>query len=139
MAHRFEHILVPVALGPRPARLLDIARGLAVDHEATLTLMHVVHAVPDLPTGEMRAFYAKLRRQAHEHLDRLAAAFRDVAVRVVVTIGDPAADILAHVNKRKVDLIVIGSHRLARRPGHGLGTISYRVAIQCGCAVMLVK
>jgi nucleotide-binding universal stress UspA family protein len=57
----------------------------------------------------------------------------------VVSIGDPSADILAFVNKRRVDLIVIGSHRLARTPGHGLGTTSYRVAIQCPCAVMLVK
>jgi nucleotide-binding universal stress UspA family protein len=139
VANRFQHILVPVALGPRPARLLEIACGLAVEHGARMTLLHVVHAVPDIPSGELKSFYARLRRRAHDHLRRLAASVRDVEVREVVSIGDPSADILAFVNKRNVDLIVIGSHRLARRPGQGLGTTSYRVAIQCPCAVMLVK
>jgi nucleotide-binding universal stress UspA family protein len=139
MAHRFEHVLVPVALGPRPARLLDIARGLALEHEARMTLLHVVHAVPDISSVELRSFYARLRRRAQDHLRRLAASLPGIDVRTAVTVGDPAADVLAFVNKRKVDLIVVGSHRLARGPGHGLGTTSYRVALQCPCAVMLVK
>lgn len=139
MARRFRHVLVPVALGARPAKLLDVAGGLAAEHGARLTLLHVVHAVPDIPSTELRSFYARLRRRAHEHLHRLADEMPAEDVRTVVTVGDPANDILAHVNKARVDLIVIGSHRLARRPGHGLGTTSYRVAIQCPCAVMLVK
>jgi len=139
MARRFRHVLVPIALGPKPAKLLDVAAGLAREHDAHMTLLHVVHAVPDIPSTELRGFYARLRRRAHEHLRRLAEDIPELEVRTVVTVGDPANDILAYVNKARVDLIVIGSHRLARRAGHGLGTTSYRVAIQCACAVMLVK
>jgi nucleotide-binding universal stress UspA family protein len=41
--------------------------------------------------------------------------------------------------RRRVDLVVLGSHRLSPRPGYGLGTTSYKVALACACPVLLLK
>lgn len=40
---------------------------------------------------------------------------------------------------KRVDLLVMGSHKVKPRPGQGWGTTSYEVGILCQCPILLVK
>jgi nucleotide-binding universal stress UspA family protein len=134
----FPHILVPIELGDRSTRILRIVETLPVRR---VTLLHVIHRVPGLQANEFRSFYKRLRRKAEQVVERAAATLASSGLRVqqAVTIGDPAREIVRMAAARRADLVVLGSHRIGPRPGQGLGTTSYKVAIACTCPVLLVK
>jgi nucleotide-binding universal stress UspA family protein len=134
----FTHVLAPIDLSDQSRRSLQIVESLPVKR---VTLLHVIHRIPGLPGAELRPFYQRLRRKAEPIVERAAAALVAAGLRVqcAVTIGEPAREILRIATVRRADLVVMGSHRLAPRPGEGLGTTSYRVALACRCPVLLVK
>ena len=138
----FKHILVPIDLSDRNARNLKAALDLAISNRARVTLLHVVHHVAKIPFKEMQAFYRGLVVTSKRRLERAAAPFvaKGLAVRSEVLIGEPARDIVRVAAARKVDLVVMGSHRVdpARRT-RGWGTTSYKVGIFCQCPILLVK
>ena len=138
----FKHILVPIDLSDRNARTLRTALDLAVQNRARVTLLHVVHHVANVPVDEMRAFYRRLAKTSERRLDGAAKPFaaKGVAVRTEVCIGEPAAQIVRIAGARRVDLMVMGSHKVGVRPrSRGWGTTSYKVGILCPCPVLLVK
>lgn len=139
----FKHILVPIDLSTKNERALSIVRALAVQNRASVTLLHVVQRIEHIALNEMREFYDRLRRQAERRLARAARRFAADGIEAdqIVTVGEPARDIVKYAQAKRVDLIVINSHKVIdlTRPGRDLGTTSYKVAILCRCPVMLVK
>lgn len=137
----FRHVLVPIDLSDRHRAVLDAAAAIAVPSGARVTVLHVTQRIDGIPTAELQPFYARLAESARRRVDRavrpLVAA--GVRVRVRLVVGDPAAEILRAAKAGKADCIVLGSHRLGRAPGTGLGTTSYKVGILCACPVLLVK
>src|SRR5262245_22339170 len=134
----FKHILVPIDLSDRNARTLRTARDVAAPSRARVTLLHVVQHVPNIPVREMRPFYERLLGTSKKRLARAAAAFASagVTVRSEVVIGDPARQIVRLAMLRKVDLVVMGSHKVdPSRRTRGWGTTSYKVGIFCQCPV----
>lgn len=143
MAGMVKHVLVPLDLSTKNTRALTMARALAEPAGARVTLLHVIERVEGIPLGEMRDFYDRLKKRARERLAAAARAFTAAGIKVAQTIfvGVPARDIVKLAEATKADLIVISSHRVESpaRPGQGLGTTSYKVAILCSCPVLLVK
>ena len=71
-----------------------------------------------------------------------AAKLRKAGLRVEekVLFGNRVEEIVKSAAESRADLIVLGSHKVdLRRPGHGFGTISYKVGILAQCPVLLVK
>jgi len=134
----FPHVLVPIDLSEQSSRTLRIVGTLPASR---VTLLHVIHRVPGLRATEFRGFYARLRRRAEGVVERAAGTLAASGLRVscMVTIGDPAREIVRVAAARRADLVVLGSHRIGTGPGQGLGTTSYKVAIACPCPVLLVK
>ena len=138
----FKHLLVPIDLSQRNARALRTALGLARQHRARVTLLHVVHRVEDTAFEEIRAFYDRLVTKAERTLGRAAAPFikKGVKVRTEVLIGEPAVEIVRAAIRQHADLIVMGSHKVKPgRPTTGWGTTSYKVGLLCQCPILLVK
>jgi len=138
----FKRILVPLDLSARNRRTIDTACELARLHGARVTLLHVVHQIPDLAATELGSFYRRLERVSEQRLRRIAAQFtaRSLPVGVAVCVGEPAREIVKSAMTRKIDLIVMGSHRVAPGPpSAGWGTTSYKVGIFCRCPILLVK
>ncbi len=138
----FKHILVPVDLSDRNARTLRTALDLATRSGARVTLLHVVHHVANIPFREMRTFYQRLVTTSKRRLGRAAEPFaaKGLTVRSEVLIGEPAHQIMRVAATRRVDLVVMGSHKIdpAGR-SRGWGTTSYKVGIFCPCPILLVK
>ena len=138
----FKHLLVPVDLSERNERALEAALEVARKNRARVTLLHVIQSVPDLAFGELHEFYGRLETTSVEKLTRLARRFaaRRVRVDTAVCIGEPARDIVRVAARRRIDLIVMGSHRVrSGRAAAGWGTTSYKVGIFCRCPVLLVQ
>ena len=59
---------------------------------------------------------------------------------MTIAIGEPAREIVKTVASKKIDLIVMGSPKVAPGPpANGWGTTSYKVGIFCQCPILLVK
>ncbi len=138
----FGHIMVPIDLSERNARALSTALGLAADLRARVTLFHVIDRVPGIPPGELDAFYRRLVERSERTLRRAARRFAERGIRVgtEVRIGEPAREIVRAALSRRVDLVVMGSHKVRPgRPALGWGTTSYKAGIFCPCPILLMK
>lgn len=105
-------------------------------------MLHVVQEVANVPLREMCPLYRRLCATSRRKLAEVARAFATagLAVRVEVVVGEPARQIVRLTLARKVDLVVMGSHKIRPGPGmRGWGTTSYKVRIFCQCPILLVK
>ena len=139
---RFKHVLVPIDLSDRNTRLLGTALALAEASAARVTLLHPIQRIAHVRASELRGFYARLERASARKLDRAARPFLEkrLTVRTVVRLGDPPLEIVRLALRQRVDLVVMGSHRVnPARPRPGFGTTSYKVALACQCPIFLVK
>jgi nucleotide-binding universal stress UspA family protein len=138
----FSRILVPLDLSERNERTIKTAIELARRHRARVTLLHVIQQIPNVSADELSDFYRRLEAVATRQLERIARRFTDRGVRIGVTVylGNPAREIVESAAREKVDLIVMGSHKVVPgRPSTGWGTTSYKVGIACRCPILLVK
>lgn len=140
----FRHMLVPIDLSDKNERVLRTALELARQTRGRVTLLHVIDRVADIALRELRGFYRQLQRKSLEKLDQAARRFavQGIPVRTSVLIGEPATEIVKTAARQKIDLIVMGSHKVGLTTpvrGRGWGTTSYKVGIFCQCPVMLVK
>lgn len=143
MPATFTHILVPLDLSPKNQRTLSIALDIATQNRARVTLLHVIQRIEGMPQAELRDFYRRLEERAHKRLTLAARPFvaRELPTTQSVVFGAPAREIVGYAVAKRADLIVVSSHQVIDldRPGGGLGTTSYQVAVLCRCPVMLVK
>lgn len=139
---RFKHVLVPIDLSDRNARLLGTALALAEASRARVTLLHVIHRIAHVPVAELRGFYDRFKRLSARKLQHAARPFlqKGLRVRTVVRLGDPPLEIVRMALRQQADLVIVGSHRVnAARPRPAFGTTSYKVALACQCPILLVK
>lgn len=139
---RFRHVLVPIDLSDRNARLLGTALALAEASRARVTLVHVIHRIAHVPLAELRGFYDRFKRVSAVKLEHAARPFlaRGLRVRTIVRLGDPPLEIVRLALRQQADLVIMGSHRVnPARPRPAFGTTSYKVALACQCPILLVK
>jgi len=138
----FSHILVPVDFSNKNKKALNIAMRMASCSGASLTLLHVIQTVADVDFSELETFYRKMEKRAVRALDRLAASHQEPLVHIhkEIIFGDRVKEILKYVSARKVDVVIMNSHRIdPKNLTQGWGTISYKVVLLCPSPVMLVK
>src|SRR5215472_9334605 len=117
----FRRILVPVDFTTKSERAVRVAARIAAGSEASLTLLHVIERVDAGEPGGLSAFYRKLESLARRRLADLVRRARPAAASAEILYGRRVDEILRFAEARKIDLIVMSSHRVARRPGEGWG------------------
>ncbi len=142
MADAFRHLLVPVDFTDQNQDALEVARKLAQQHHARVTLLHVIETIDYVADEEIDQFYETLRRRANHKMTQLAEPFTaaQLPVECQIVLGKRARGIVTYVMQNEVDLVVMSSHRvdLADAP-RGWGTLSHQVSILCPCAVLLIR
>jgi nucleotide-binding universal stress UspA family protein len=135
----FKHIVVPMDLSGRNRRAMRMARQLAQQSEARVSLIHVVQSIENIPRNELRTFYETMEKEARKKLVSVARTLqgRAVDMHVEVRIGNPPREIVDYAEESRADLIVMMSHRVSKV--QGFSTTSYKVGILCRCPVLLVK
>jgi nucleotide-binding universal stress UspA family protein len=137
----FDHILVPVDFSDKSARSLDVAIQMANLYRSRLTLLHVIETL-EYEDVELKPFYESLESSAWDKLKPMAEQCTQAGIEVDqdVVFGRRAVCIVDYASDKKVDLIVLSSHRIeSERPTKNLVTLSYQVSIMCQCPVLLVK
>ena len=134
----FTNILVPLDFSEDSRCAADLAR----QHNAAITLIHVIETIDDADFVEIKDFYGKLEKRAMDVMDNIMAPLVEsgLTVKQKIVFGNRAAQILQFAHERKIDLIVLSSHRInPAEPAKGWGTISHKVGLLSQCPVLLVK
>ena len=88
----------------------------------------------------LSGFYKALETSARRKMKGLLSSLEKVPVKAEIRYGNRVVEILRCVSEKKIDLVVMSSHRLPlRHPGKNWGTISYKIGILSQCPVLLVK
>lgn len=114
----------------------------------------VLHAVPDVAGGAMPDMAGialpaysdeEIKAMQQQAFERAVAPVRalfaeaDVAAAEVCLVGPAGDEIAAYARKKKLDLLVMGSHGYGAVKAAVLGSVAQRVAAQCDTPLLLVR
>jgi nucleotide-binding universal stress UspA family protein len=131
-----------VDFSERNRAAMDVARDLAKQSAARITLIHVIETIEHISVTEMSDFYNRLERSARQGMAELSEGLSEQSIPVekVILLGKRHDEIIKYAIENHVDLILMSSHRVdPDRPAANFGSISYRVAVLSPCAVLLLK
>lgn len=129
-----KRILVASDLSARADRAVQRAVQLAVQHRASLTLLHVVD--DELPQEIAQSVKATARDKLSSivsHLDRSTG----LEVELEVAAGQAHSSIIDEASARQADLIVLGIHRNADDRFPVVGSTMGRVVRECAVPVLV--
>jgi len=148
--HRFRRILFATDFGPASMHALSHALTLAIEHKATLTLVHVVTPVPVAETGpywyvgtDLIDREQRARRETVERLKKLIPP--DVKLQsdpeFVAALDYLPDGILKIADGSQADLIVMGVKRTAavRTSAHLPWATAHEVVCRAKCPVLTVR
>ncbi|MDT4845081.1 Universal stress protein family protein [compost metagenome] len=127
----YKHILVAHDLSRESDIALRRAVQLARQHDARLSLLHVLE--DHLPN----AVQGSLRDAAQQHFDGRLAQLGAEDCQLLLRKGRPAQQILEEMNDGRADLLAIGRHH-HNAPELFIGTTLERVARHLGAPLLLV-
>jgi nucleotide-binding universal stress UspA family protein len=139
-----DKILVPVDGSDQSAMAAQWASRLAAKLGASVTLLHVHH----VPGSEAMGLNSLGREEIEKMENRIAGpsfdkarALMDPAVvtETLVSVGEPAEEIVALAKKHGASLIVMGTRGLSRAREILLGSVSEKVIHHAHCAVTVVR
>ncbi len=144
-AFRIKRILVPIDFSDCAKKALQYALPLAKEHEAAITLLHVM-AAPSYPIGEFGGLeYATLQADTSDLIDKKLAALAvdegggEVSLDTVVRTGSPAAEIIDVARVLPADVIVISTHGRTGLKHVLLGSVAEQVVRHAPCPVLVVR
>lgn len=135
----FKKILVPVDFTDKNLSALDRTHQLAKWSHGTVTLIHVIEKVENIPEEELKEFYHKLEKNAQHKMKEYTRTFSEHGIPVIEKFiyGKRAEEIIRTAMEDEMDLIVLSSHRVNR--AEGWATLSYEIAVLSPLPVLLVK
>ena len=131
-----KKFLMATDLSARSDRAVERAMMLAQEHDAYLTIMHVID--DELPSELADAQEDAAKQAIDEHVDKLAAGNRD-RISIEVVSGRAHADILEMSEKIEADMIILGMHREDAFKDRFRGTTAERIIRAGGVPVLLAK
>ena len=139
---KYEHILVPTDFSADADHALEHAKGLALQFECRLTLLHVVYLyLPGSTAAGFPAYTAQLKREADQQLQGPRSRVDEAGVphEAFTEMGVPADKIVEVAKDRQVDLIVMGTQGRTGLPHLLLGSVAERVVRLAHCSVMVTR
>jgi nucleotide-binding universal stress UspA family protein len=133
-----RRILVAVD-GSKPAEYaIDKAIDFAKKYSAELSALYVIP--PNVPLNELEGV---ARKTGQKHLDKLkrkvAKKNLKVKTEIVVGITSTVKEIVEYAEKKKIDIIVVGSRGLSGFKRMLLGSVAGGVVTYAHCPVLVVK
>ncbi len=138
-------ILAPIDFSDYSRNALETAVGIASSTGATLLLVYVVPAIPDLPRDvsilKEGEYDEGLHEAATKRLVELAAglAAKNISVRSEVgTANDVGMEILRIAEHDGADMIVIATHGMTGWRQIAFGSVAKKVVEQATCPVLVL-
>ncbi len=145
-----KRILVPVDFDEPSGHALDQAMELANELNAKVDVLYV-WAAPYAEAAisgvdlqlEPHNLFQRVREQCAEQIREFIAPhqakFSGVELEWFVESGEPRAQVLAHVDERDCDWIVMGTHARHGAKRLWLGSVAEYVVRHANCPVMVVR
>jgi nucleotide-binding universal stress UspA family protein len=131
----FRHILFPVDFSERCEAALPAVTAWAHRFDAKVTLLHTVYIPISMYGGSDTAAVIidpkAMETSAQERLNRVDLP----GAAKIVTLGDPAFDIVQYAEQNGVDLIMIPTHGYGTFRALLLGSVAAKVLHDAQCAV----
>ncbi len=139
-----RRILVPHDLSRAAATGLRAASLWARHFEASIRLLYVVdlegYDQADHTAESVQAFFARLRDEARQELERmLEAEHAGTEADAVVRMGHPATEILKETDDYRADLVIVAGRDLSDLGRLQLGGVGARTIQGASCPVLVVK
>lgn len=137
----YASILIPVDGSQNSMRAAKHAVDLAVKFNARLTGLHVIDTrVLKAAEGSSKVL-AQLQSFGEQYLKDIAAMAGEVKVKIETSLkeGVPVDVILEEAEKRRVNLIVMGTRGLTGAKRVVLGSTAEQVIRWAACSVLVVK
>ena len=132
-----RQILYATDFAPTSERAAAYALSLAQEHQAHLTLLHVVQEHSDISPHNKARLTGFFSRRLQEMVSEEAELWCDP--EFAVEFGVPADCILKVAGDRQAHLIVLGVRRSATFAGHLPPATAYKVVCQGQCPVLTVR
>ena len=141
-----QRILHPTDFSDLAEEALAYALDLAVRTGATLYILHIVdgrddyHAETHLPASDEEALLIRLRERVNEQLGALSSEAR-AGLELVYELAEgrhAAPAIVEHAGRRKIDLIVLGTHGRRGLRHLLLGSVAEEVLRRAPCPALIV-
>lgn len=132
-----RRLLLATDFSSQSERAAAYALSLAQEHEAHITLLHVVADVHDLSERNNAVMKEFFTRRLKGMLPPEAELWCEPEIRV--EFGDPAETILASALKEEADLLVLGIRRSGNFSGHLPPATAYKVVCQSRCPVLTIR
>jgi nucleotide-binding universal stress UspA family protein len=139
-------IMSPIDFSEHSQDALKTASDLASSFGAELCLVHVVPAIPKLPSAATMFHEGEYERQLHEdaqkQLDEMVRTIgrRGVAARTVVgTANDVSMELLRIAEHNSVDLIVIATHGMTGWHQLAFGSVTDKVVRLAAYPVLVLR
>jgi nucleotide-binding universal stress UspA family protein len=139
-------IMSPIDFSEPSQDALKTATDLAASFGAELFLVHVVPAIPKLPSASTIFHEGEYERQLHQdaqkQLDEMVRAIgrRGVAARSEVgTANDVSMELLRIAEHNGVDLIVIATHGMTGWHKLAFGSVTDKVVRLATCPVLVLR
>jgi nucleotide-binding universal stress UspA family protein len=143
--NEFQHVLFPVDFSPRCKSTVPYVKEMVRSYKARLTLLHVVEiplhwygTMPPVAAGAWDPFEETYRTGQRKLADFTCEYFGDLKLASVETVcdrGDPGYAILAHVEKREADLIMMPTRGQSPFRSFLIGSATARVLHRAECPV----
>lgn len=135
----YKTILIPVdmASSQKADEMIAVAKQLS-NEETKLILLNVVYSIPAYTPVDVTSDYFEIaKKKAKAELSMIAGG-SDISTEIEIQVGDAHHVILEMAKEKKVDLIIVGSHR----PGFSdylLGSTAARVVRHAQCPVFVLR
>jgi len=145
---KFKRILFPTDFSVAASQALDYAISLALEHEATLCVLHVAEDLGFSSPFILSSFPRSVEFDQGHGTDQLKKRMRGVIapqlkrqikVEELVAVGKPYREILRVAKEKDVDLIVVPAQRDTTGRHHHLGSTAERVASAAHCPVLIIR
>ena len=135
---RLSNILCPLDFDQGSLRALSVAADIALEHNATLYLLHVIHLHI---APEPALSFAQAEKTAQSHLEQIGHQKLKSGTRfeLMVISGDAAGEILQMATRLNIDLIVMATHGRKGLRRLVLGSVAERVVREAPCLVLTIK
>lgn len=141
MAFPYRMIVCPVDFDDNSLHALDHAIEIARHFAATITIVHVVPMVIELPADMPSSLdrYAEQEKAAKAKLNEIVAnKLGGVSHECTTYVGDIVDGILREVGRSKPDLVVMATHGRSGLAHFLLGSVTEAVVRKAGCPVLVV-
>jgi nucleotide-binding universal stress UspA family protein len=139
-------ILAPVDFSDSSHQALDVAAGMAAGLGATLLVVHIVPAIPDLPRGvsvfKDAQYDQELHEEAFKRLSELADNLKNKGLNVRTEVGtanDVAMELVRIAAQNGVDMLVISTHGMTGWRPIAFGSVAKKVVEEAPCPVLVLR